>query len=233
MSDSKKRVLIVGATGLVGRQISPLLADRDDIAVHALVRRGDNDMPSDYQVADPSAWPEAIAEWKPHVFVSALGITLKKAGGNKAAFRAVDYQLVLDCAAAAHAAGAGHAIIVTAVGASARSPNLYQQTKGEVEESVTALGFDRLDIVRPGLLRGERVDDPRIVEGLMLALAPITDSLLPRGWSRYGSIDSADVARAIAQLALGNEDDAHDSDRHVHHNDSLLALAAQMTAKTG
>ncbi|MEM1131515.1 MAG: NAD(P)H-binding protein [Pseudomonadota bacterium] len=233
MSDSKKRVLIVGATGLVGRQIFPLLADRDDLAVRALVRRGEDDMPANHQVADPSVWPDAIAAWKPHVFISALGITLKKAGGDKAAFRAVDYQLVLDCAAAAHAAGAGHAIIVTAVGANARSPNLYQRTKGEVEEAVTALGFDRLDIVRPGLLRGERVDDPRIIEGLMLALAPITDSLLPRSWSRYGSIDSANVARAIAQLALSDQDDAHDSNRHMHHNDSLLGLAAQMTAKSG
>ncbi|MEO1045196.1 MAG: NAD-dependent epimerase/dehydratase family protein [Pseudomonadota bacterium] len=233
MSDTGKRVLIVGVTGLVGRQIFPALADSDNIAAHALVRRGGDGIPSGFHVADPSAWPDAIATLKPDVFISALGTTWKKSGKNEAAFRAVDYHLVLDCAAAAYAAGARHAIIVTAVGSSARSANLYQRTKGEVEDAATSLGFDRLDIIRPGLLRGKRDGEQRIVEGLMLMLAPITDHLIPKSWSRYGSIDSADVARAIVRLALGDTHEAHESKLYVHHNDALLSLAAGTREKSG
>ena len=40
--------------------------------------------------------------------------------------------------------------------ASAKAGNFYLRTKGETEDGLRALGFERLDILRPGLLTGER-----------------------------------------------------------------------------
>jgi hypothetical protein len=47
-------------------------------------------------------------------------------------------------------------IAVSSVGAQPASKNFYLSVKGEVEDTLSRLRFGRLDILRPGLLRGRR-----------------------------------------------------------------------------
>ena len=91
--------------------------------------------------------------------------------GSQAAFRAVDFDMVVAFARAAAAAGARRMVTVSSVGADPGSANFYLRIKGEMEAALEALGFERLDIFQPGLLRGPRGGDRRPGERIAIALA--------------------------------------------------------------
>ena len=112
--------------------------------------------------------------------ICTLGTTIK-AAGSRAAFKAVDKTAVLAFAEASRQAGVSHFLIVTAVGADPKSSVFYSRVKGEAEAGLAAMGFRRLDILRPGLLLGERTETRR-VEQLLQRLAPVTDHLMPGPW---------------------------------------------------
>lgn len=214
-----RRILLVGASGMVGAKVAALVAPsaltiiaRRTVAVAAGAM---------LQVADSEQWPELVAAAQPHVLVNCLGTTIKQAG-SQAAFRAVDHDLVLAVARAAKAAGAEHCISVSSVGAAAKSGNFYLRTKGEVEAVLTELGFARLDILRPGLLTGERSGPPRLGESLAMLAAPISDMMLHGSLRRYCSVPAATVAQAMLTLAL-----AGGSGVHIHEHDAIVALAGR------
>ena len=198
------RVVLVGATGLIGRAVMAEAVARPDIHLVAVARR-EVPLPKgarmEMLLSDTEHWPDAIAAGRPHVGVIALGTTIKAVGGDKQAFRAVDHDLVLECAAAAKAAGARQLIVVSSVGAQFSSKNFYLSVKGEVEDKLAKLHFERLDIMRPGLLRGKREGAPRPAERLGMILSPVLDLLMLGGLRKYRSAKAADVARVILLLA--------------------------------
>jgi uncharacterized protein YbjT (DUF2867 family) len=209
-------VLLVGATGMVGRAVAARFPHG---GLSVLARRSAGDAAVDEIIAPVEDWPAAIAATKPAVLINCLGTTIKQAG-SQTAFRAVDHDLVLRAATAAKAAGARHMISVSSVGASARSSNFYLKTKGEVEAALRALNFDRLDIIRPGLLMGDRQGPARPGEALAMLFAPFTDALLHGALRRYRSTKATTVADAIAALVAGGGQGVF-----VHENEQLDALA--------
>ena len=96
------RICLVGATGLTGWELIEQAVGRSDVHVTAIARREVSLPPGarmELVVADPADWAEAIAFSRAKVMVCALGTTWRKAGKDEAAFRAVDKDLVLACAA--------------------------------------------------------------------------------------------------------------------------------------
>ena len=217
----QKRIIIAGGTGLVGKQVVAELAGLDDVDTHMLMRplSGKPILGITQHLASPDNWPAVMRKMKIDVAICCLGTTIKTAGA-KAAFRAVDYDLVLEFAKAARGAGARQFIAVSSVGASAKSNNFYLKTKGEVEDAVRALGFERVDFLRPGLLTGGSRPDTRLGETIAKMLSPMTDLLLWGALGRYRSTPSAKVARAVVTLALGG---GHG--QFIHENESIHALA--------
>jgi len=126
----------------------------------------------------------------------ALGTTIKVAGSQQA-FRAVDFEAVLAVAKAAKAAGARRLGVVSAMGASARSPIFYNRVKGEMEEALSALDFDTLVIARPSFLAGDReaLGQPlRAGEKMALAVSKLLAPVIP---ANYASVDARAVAAAL------------------------------------
>lgn len=190
-------MLLAGASGLVGRALlAQLLAERHG-RVHALVRREAADFPLSPQLsrhlidfADPGALPPAG-----ELYI-AIGTTIKVAGSN-AAFRAADFDAVVNVARAARAADVKRVAVVSALGADAASRVFYNRVKGEMEAQLAALAFERLVIARPSLLAGERGalgQAPRVGERLALALLTPIGRLLP---ARLRPIEATVVARAM------------------------------------
>lgn len=221
-------VLLAGATGLVGGGVlSQVLAAAQGPQVVAPLRRPLARVHPRLSavVTDLSAGAEAlssaVAAVAPQVsaYVCCLGTTLKQAGSREA-FLAVDRELVLRLGDVAHRLGARHAILVSSVGASAQSGNFYLRVKGEAERGLAELGFERLDLLRPGLLLGER-GERRLAEGLGQRLAPLANPLLLGGLRRYRAIAAADVAAAAVALLRQGETPG----RFVHEYASLRALA--------
>ena len=196
------RIALVGATGLVGRRVIEACIGRSDVRLVGISRR-EVKLPQGARmelfVAEPDKWGEVFEALRPTVLISALGTTMKKAGGDEGAFRAVDQHLVLQTARAAKEAGVARMVAVSSVNANARAKNFYMRVKGETENDLRKAGFKRLDILQPGLLRGARENDPRTAEGIGQILAPLVDPFLSGKYRNYRSID----ARVVAEAALG------------------------------
>lgn len=218
MSDTVRMVL-VGATGLVGRAVMAACVGRGDVQLTAVARR-EVPLPPGARMqmllSDTSHWGDAIAAGRPHTVVIALGTTIKAEGGDRAAFRAVDHDLVLACARAAKEAGARQLIVVSSAGARFSSKNFYLSVKGETEDHLAKLRFDRLDILRPGLLRGRREGAVRVAERIGAAVAPVADLLLMGSLRRYRSIRAEQLAAVILALA-----GARTKGRFVHEHDEF------------
>lgn len=215
------KILIVGATGLIGSLLTrKLVGQGADEQMHLLLRRPyrEDVGKAKIHVQLQENWPATIAKIKPDIAISCLGSTMKKAG-SKEEFAAVDRDLVSAVAAAAKAAGARQFIAISSTMADSSASSFYLKTKGEAEDLLRAQSFDRLDIIRPGLLRGERVADSRLGESLAIAASPVLDLLLHGQFRRYRSILASDVADAIVAL-MGNVL----SGTHVHENDAIWAM---------
>jgi len=214
-----KRLCLVGATGLVGRTVIERVVHQADVRLVAVARR-EIPLPEgarmEFLVADPSGWPDAIVAANARVLICALGTTMRKAGGDKDAFRAVDHDLVLLAAQAARDAGIDHAIVVSSAGADSSSGNFYLRTKGETETALGKLGFRRLDILRPGLLVGAR-QPRRPLEQLGMWFSPLTNLLLRGKYRAFHSIKALTVSDAILALAKEKADG-----RFTHDRDAMI-----------
>lgn len=178
-----RRILIAGASGLVGQHIlQGLLADESVSEVHALGRRdlGVRDPKLVVHRVDFKALPPLPSVDEVYL---ALGTTIRDAG-SQAAFRAVDFAANLAVAQAALAAGARRIALVSAAGANARSRVFYNRVKGELEVALAELDTDALLIARPSLLLGDRValgQRPRAAEKVSAAVLGLLGWALPPG----------------------------------------------------
>jgi uncharacterized protein YbjT (DUF2867 family) len=213
------RICLVGATGLTGSALIEQAVGRTDVRIVGVARR-EAKLPRgarmEMLIAPVDGWADAIAASHAAAMVCALGTTWRKAGKAEAAFRAVDQELVLACARAAKAAGIEHLIVISSAGADPAAKPLYLRVKGEVEEALGKMRFRRLDVLRPGLLRGHRNGDRRIGERLAIIASPVTDLLLHGKYRQYRSVSAENIAIAI--LALAREKAAG---RFVHDHDGI------------
>jgi uncharacterized protein YbjT (DUF2867 family) len=200
------RLLLLGASGLVGSNLARLLAGRPEVI--ALVRRHLPELPVAQEVM-----AELSIATHCDVVLCAVGTTLARAG-SKEAFVAVDLELVVQLADAALRHGASTFIAVSATGADPSSSLLYNRTKGELEAALRLLEFPRLGLLRPSLLLGERVES-RPLEALARKTLGAIDWALP---AAKRPVPASTVARAALALA----DDPTWSGCRVMENDELF-----------
>ncbi|WP_284417441.1 MULTISPECIES: NAD(P)H-binding protein [unclassified Bradyrhizobium] len=200
------KLLICGATGVVGSRVLAIaLSDprvarvvaptRLPVAAHVKLENP----PFDRWIVQPQE-----SRWQAESAVCALGTTRVRAG-SPAAFRAVDFDLVLTVAQDARRSGVERFVLVSSVGADPRSYFLYTRTKGEVEAAVKQLAFPSLTIVRPGFLDQERVES-RPFEDLVRLMLRIAEPVLPMS-ARASSVDR--VSRLLIEAAVSAERGTH------------------------
>lgn len=160
------KALVIGATGATGKDlVYKLLNDKDYDEVNIFVRKPMNIQHPKLKthVVDfekPQEWQDLV---KGDVAFSCLGTTLK-AAGSKEAQRKVDYDYQYHFAKAAKENEVEDYILVSSYGASPKSKIFYSRMKGELEESVKALHFNKITIFQPGML--DRKDTERTGEVL-------------------------------------------------------------------
>ncbi len=217
------RIALVGATGLIGSSLIQYGVGRSDLFRIIGIARREAPLPKgarmELLVAPTDGWPDAIAAANADVLVCALGTTWAKAGKDEAAFRAVDFDLVLECGRAAKAVGIRQMIVVSSVGADAGAKNFYLRVKGEAEQALGKLGLTRLDVLRPGLLRGAR-GEVRPAERLGMIASPVADLLLHGKYRKYRSMKAEVLAQAIVGLTREKA-----AGRFVFEHDAILRAA--------
>jgi uncharacterized protein YbjT (DUF2867 family) len=209
-------LLLLGATGLVGRNVlAQALASPAITRVIAPTRRP---LEPHSKLTNPvsdrleALLSEGINQGIDGV-VCCLGTTIKKAG-SKEAFREVDYALPLKFARDAHQHGVETFVLVSASTASVNSAMFYSRIKGEVERDIGLVGFRSLTIARPSLIGGQR-DERRLMEHIALRSLQVLAPIVPKKLQ-------INPAETIAAACL-NAVMASDPGFHIRNAESLVA----------
>ena len=206
--------LVVGSTGLVGKEVINELASKG-ISVKALSRIDLNS--SNPCVENIKVNFDRLDEYKEHfkevndVYIC-LGTTISKAGSQEA-FQKVDIEYCLETAKQALNAGVKNLSLITSIGADSSSSNFYLKTKGIIEDKISQLDFQSISIHRPGLLIGFR-KEMRLAELIGQKIHPVINSLLLGNLSKYKSIKVEILARAMINVS-GLETGT----KHYYYND--------------
>lgn len=222
-SNPSRTALVAGASGLVGSHVLRLLLeDPAYTRVTILARR---ELPlAQKKLEQRVVGFDRLAQIADFPRVQdvfcCLGTTMKQAGSPEA-FRTVDYTYVVELARVAVRHRASQFLVVTALGANARSRIFYNRVKGETEEAVRRLQFDGIQIFRPSMLIGARAES-RPAERAAGILSPLVAWALVGPLARYRPIKAEAVARALVRVA-------REAPRgtHVYESEEIRRLASR------
>lgn len=199
-TDVGKVAIVIGATGLVGKALVQQLSQAPHIRQVVAITRRPVDYDSDKvcnRVVDFDQLETAADAFTGDILFSCLGTTRKQAGSLEAQ-RKVDVDYQYNAAQLAAKQGVSHYLLVSSSGANAQSSSGYLKMKGELEQSIEALGFPRVSILQPSLLLGPRTQ-LRLGEKLGSWVLPVL-CLLP-GLRRYRPIRGEQVAATMVALS--------------------------------
>lgn len=207
------KALVIGATGATGKDlVKQLLSDKDFEQIDVFVRKPltiQNEKLKTHIVdfEKPEDWKDSV---KGDVAFSCLGTTLKDAG-SKEAQRKVDYDYQFQFAKAAKDNNVEDYILVSAYGANPQSKIFYSKMKGELEDAVRKLHFNKITIFKPGML--ERKDSERSGEVLGSRIIKFANKLglfenqkpLPTDVLAKAMINSSKIkSNGYSSIKLGN-----------------------------
>lgn len=197
------KAVIIGCTGLVGKEILKCCDEGSFDTIEAISRRPVNrssDKIHNLIETDAGKWGEIIKEEGKgaNVFFSAFGTTRAAAGGIEQ-FKEIDYGVNYKSALAAKELGIETYVLISSIGASSGSMFPYLSSKGKLEDDVLALEFPRTIILRPGILLGQREKPKDIMNRIGLGLGCITYNRFLRSlaYPIYGD----EVAKVAVSLA--------------------------------
>lgn len=203
---TERTAVVAGASGLVGRELVDRLARTPAYGrVIALTRRplGLQDPRLVEAPARFDALDDVLAPLLPRSTVDAfccLGTTIRSAGSQQA-FRRVDHDLVLAFARWAASVPVSRLVVVSALGADAKSRAFYNRVKGETEDDLRAVAGSSLVLLRPSLLDGPR-SERRWGESLALAMTRPVRTWLP---ASLRPVAVEDVAQSMIAAALADK----------------------------
>ena len=191
------KALIVGATGLIGKQVLELLNNDPEIEKVVSLNRNKEAVGGkiNHQKIDFDHLKEVELKEEYDLAFCCLGTTIKIAK-TKENFKKVDYQYVVDFAELAKENGVKSYSVISAMGANAKSGIFYNKVKGEMEEALQKVGIKGLLILRPSLLLGDRKESrfgEKVGEVVMFLLKPFFIG----SWRNYAAVKSEYVAKTM------------------------------------
>ena len=157
---SDRTATIIGATGLIGGYLlQQLIQDENFETIRLLVRRPFKNEHSKVDVklvdfSDHESFKLGIDG--SGVVFCAVGTTQKKVKGDKEVYRKIDHDIPVNAAGFCKETGCNNFLIVSSVGADAKSNNFYLQLKGEVEDEIKKMNLESVSVFRPSILLGDR-----------------------------------------------------------------------------
>jgi uncharacterized protein YbjT (DUF2867 family) len=195
-----KKVLIIGATGLVGGHIIQQLLQSDEYSEVIILARKkiDHDHPKLKQIVFDFENIESTKIIADDLYC-AMGTTLSKAGSKDAQYH-IDLEIPFNIAKIAQSNGIKGFYLVSSLGADATSGNFYLKTKGELEQKIKALNFETFVSFRPSMLLGDR-QESRLGESIGKVLVKIIEPILFGNLKKYAGIEASTVAKAMLNIA--------------------------------
>jgi uncharacterized protein YbjT (DUF2867 family) len=194
-------IIMIGASGAVGSHCAAVLAHAPWVERLTLVNRRNLPALNASKVVqhiadplDPSTYARLIPGHDAAICTLGVGEPSKVA---KEEFVRVDKTAVLAFATACRSAGIERFTLLSAVAADARSSNHYLKTKGELEEGLKALGFERLLLFHPSMILTPQ-NRYGLVQGVLLKAWPAIGPLLLGPLRKYRGIKVDELGRAMA-----------------------------------
>jgi uncharacterized protein YbjT (DUF2867 family) len=149
---------------------------------------------------DTESWPGALSSTPADIFISALG-ALRGDAGSFEAQRKIDIDLNLSLAKAAKAAGMKTYILISSGSGNSASRVPYLKMKGELEDAVLPLEFDRIAILKPGVIIGAR-EKTRALEQPLQHMANLFGAISGGKLKDFWAQDADVIGKAAARIAL-------------------------------
>lgn len=199
--EKQRRVVMMGSTGAVGGYAAATLASMPEVARLTLLGRRPTDLdgPTVEQHTVDAMQPDSYAQrLKGHdVAVCTLGVG-DPSKVDRETFVRIDKQVVLDFAAASKAAGVQHFELLASVGVDSGSRSFYLRTKGELEDGLRDLQFERLSLFHPSMILTP-TNRYGWTQALTLRVWPWLTPVLLGGLRKYRGIAVATLGAAMAR----------------------------------
>ncbi|WAC40631.1 oxidoreductase [Pedobacter sp. SL55] len=197
-----KKAIIFGASGFIGSYLLSNLLQSDTYSEVTIVVRKPLNIQhpklkmviADYHSLAQNAAYLAADD----VFIS-LGTTKKKTPDQKEYYQ-IDHDYPVLAAQLTKANGASAVMLLSAVGANAKSNIFYTKTKGEAERDVIAVGFEHTHIFRPSIIMGNRAES-RPLEKIFIKIFSVANLLLVGKLNKYKGITAENIAKAMIKAA--------------------------------
>lgn len=192
---------MLGATGAVGNQAALVLAKNSAVNTLTLLGRnpvenlvGDNIHQHKVDIFSPSSYESLIDGHNTAICTLGVGQPSKI---SKEDFVKIDKNAVLDFARACKKSGVSHFELLSSVGASSSSNSFYLRTKGELEDALQALEFERLSLFQPSMIITP-TNRYGLSQAFVLAVMPLLDPVFIGPLKKYRSILVERLGAAIA-----------------------------------
>jgi len=201
------KILVAGSTGLVGKTlISDFLQEHEVIAISRRpfkfpknVKQELIDFNKDFSVKPAD-----------HFFIC-LGYPLElldlvyMRDKIKPKFEEVDFGLVIKLAKMALDVGIKDISVISSVMADKNSLNHYLKIKGEMEEEIKKLSFNKINIFRPSHLLGERENKIGLDVQIFEKVTNIFGQVLPSQLKDFKNVEARTVAKNMVTEAFNNK----------------------------
>ena len=206
-----KKILLVGASGLVGSNLLHVLKKNESELVLLSRKKLENQMGIEQIIINFDDIKEInYQETIDEVYI-AIGkklsllelIYIKKE--NQRSFQKVDFDYIKSIAEFALSRGAKSIALISAVGADNNSKNLYLNVKGKIEEEILSLGYEKVVIARPSHLLGKRVNEK--INPVVLIFEEITNLtgyMLHGPFKKFRNVHANKVASSLVSI-MNNE----------------------------
>ena len=200
-------VVMIGATGAVGGHVAQTLAQMPDVRkITLLGRRPVDGMTTDkavqtvVDVLEPASYESALTDHNAAICTLGVGQPSKV---SRDEFVKIDKVAVLAFAESCKAAGVRHFELLGSVGTNPNSRSFYLRTKGELEEGLKSLEFDRLSLFRPSMILTP-TNRYGFTQRVALAVWPRLNPLLAGGLRKYRGLAVDRLGQAIALNLRGS-----------------------------
>lgn len=207
-----RTAVLLGASGLTGSFLLQLLLQNDFYSkIRVIVRSSFSFVHPKLEIVavdfqNQKALDDAL-DYGDTIFCC-IGTTMKKVRGNKTLYRQIDFDIPLNTAQLGIQKGFRKYVIISSVGANAKSSNFYLHLKGDLENTLQELPYDSIHIFRPSILIGKR-KEIRTGERIAQVISIVFSSLLWGALKKYRAISSEEVARAMLTAVQTEEKGIH------------------------
>jgi uncharacterized protein YbjT (DUF2867 family) len=214
---------MIGATGAVGGHTARTLASLTEVTRVELFGRREVEGLAGSRITqhicdatDPATYTAHLAGLDAAICTLGVGEPSKV---TREELVRIDKTAVLDFAKACKTAGVRHFSLLASVAADPKASNFYLRTKGELEDGLRALGFQRLSLFHPSVILTP-TNRYGLSQAILLAVFPRLSPLMFGPLRKYRGIEVERLGRAIAFNLLADK-----SGEETLQWDEIVALA--------